>query len=67
MGRQAILFQRAATPIAAYDCLIGRASRARTIGAMLSRSDAQVVEAYAAECEAEARRIIEQPKALIAA
>ena len=28
----------------------------RTIATMLSRSDAQVVEAYAAECEAEATR-----------
>ena len=67
MGKQAILFQQAEKPITAYDCLIGRASRARAIAAMLSRSDAQLVEAYAAECEAEAKRIIEQQRALIAA
>jgi hypothetical protein len=35
-----------------------RAERARRIAAMLSRKDAQAIEAYAVECEAMAKRMI---------
>jgi hypothetical protein len=34
---------------------------------MLSKTDADVTEAYAAECEAEARRLMEEQQVLIAA
>jgi hypothetical protein len=34
---------------------------------MLSRTDAEVAEAYASECEAEAKRILEAQRALVAA
>ncbi len=45
----------------------GRAARARQIAMMLSSADANVVEAYAAECEAEAKRLIEIQSVPIAA
>ena len=59
--------QRGRRPIAASDRLPGRAARAGVIAMMLSEADANVVEAYAAECEAEAKRLIEEQEALIAA
>ena len=37
-----------------------RAERARRIAAMLSAKDAQAIEAYAVECEAMAKRMIER-------
>ena len=37
-----------------------RAERARRIGTMLSSKDAEAIEAYARECEAKARQIIER-------
>jgi hypothetical protein len=37
-----------------------RAERARRIATMLSRKDAEAIEAYAKECEARARQTIER-------
>ena len=37
-----------------------RAERARRIAAMLSRKDAEAIEAYAKECDARARQTIRQ-------
>ncbi len=67
MGDLAILFQRVRRPITASERWLGRAARARGIAMMLSRADAMVVEAYAAECEAEAKRVIEARGVPIAA
>jgi hypothetical protein len=46
---------------------LDRASRARDIAMMLSKADAKIVEAYAAECEAKANWLIEAQKLPIAA
>jgi hypothetical protein len=59
MSELAILFQRARRPIAASERWLDRAARARAIAMMLSKADAKVAEAYAAECEAEAKRLSE--------
>jgi len=37
-----------------------RAERARRIAAMLSRKDAEAIEAYAKECDARARQTIQR-------
>jgi hypothetical protein len=37
-----------------------RAERARRIADMLSRKDAEAIEAYARECEAKARQTVER-------
>jgi hypothetical protein len=37
-----------------------RAERARRIGSMLSRRDAEAIEAYARECDARAKQTIER-------
>jgi hypothetical protein len=37
-----------------------RAERARRIGSMLSRRDAEAIEAYARECDARAKQMIER-------
>jgi len=44
-----------------------RAARARGIAMLLSMADAEVVETYAAECEATAQRLIDEQKLPIAA
>ena len=44
-----------------------RAERARRIGAMLSRKDAESIEAYARECEARAQAIERQAVPRLAA
>ncbi len=67
MGDLAILFQRGRKPMTACELWLARAARARGIAMMLSRADAMVVEAYAAECEAEARRAIEAQRVAVAA
>jgi hypothetical protein len=61
------LFQRARRPITAPERWLGRAARARQIAMMLTKTDANVVEAYATECEAEARRLLESQSASVAA
>jgi hypothetical protein len=59
----AILFQHFKKPMQ----WLGRAARAREIALMLSNADAKLVEAYAAECEAEAILLIEEQRMRIAA
>jgi hypothetical protein len=46
---------------------LSRAAWAREIAMMLSRVDANVMETYAAECEAEAKRLTIEQRLLIAA
>jgi hypothetical protein len=67
MSDLAILFQRARRPIAASERWLGRAARARALAILLSKADAEVAEAYASECEAEAKRLSEAPGTPIAA
>ncbi len=47
------------SPISESDRWRARAARARRIAAMLSRADAEIALAHAAECEAQAARLIE--------
>jgi hypothetical protein len=44
-----------------------RAERARRIATMLSRKDAEAIEAYARECEAQAKQTIERQAPPLAA
>jgi hypothetical protein len=44
-----------------------RAERARRIATMLSRKDAEAIEAYARECEAKAKQTIERQAPALAA
>jgi hypothetical protein len=67
MGDVAILFQAARRPVPAAEVWLARAARLRGIAMMLTVKDAQVLKAYAAECEAEAERAIEKPRLRIAA
>lgn len=67
MANLAILLPRARRPITVIDHLLRRTASARGIAMMLSKTDADVTEAYAAECEAEARRLMEEQQVLIAA
>jgi hypothetical protein len=60
MGVPAILHRRVAKPVDAIDRLIGRAARAREIAIMLSKRDADLLEAYAVECEAHAMRLMDE-------
>lgn len=48
----------AKNPVGAAQFLLARATQARRIALALSKSDAEIAEAYAAECEAEARRLL---------
>ncbi|MGB7040477.1 MAG: hypothetical protein WBD83_12880 [Xanthobacteraceae bacterium] len=66
MSDVAILYRRINTIVLAAQWL-DRAARARGIAMMLSTVDAKVAEAYAAECEERVRRLIEEPRMLIAA
>jgi hypothetical protein len=45
-------------PVGAAQLLLARATQARRIALTLSKSDAEIAEDYAAECEAEARRLL---------
>jgi hypothetical protein len=67
MNDLAILCQRSRKSVAPRERWLGRAARARAIAMMLSKADANVVEAYAAECEATAERLIEEQRLPIAA
>jgi hypothetical protein len=67
MGDVAILFQPARKPVSAAEVWLARAERIRSIAMVLAVKDAQVLKAYAAECEAEAERMIRQPRLKIAA
>jgi hypothetical protein len=67
MSDLSILFQRVRRPIPASERWLGRAARARALAMMLSKADAKVAEAYAAECEAEAKRLSEAYRTPVAA
>jgi hypothetical protein len=55
MSEVAILDQRARRPFGASEVWLRRAAQARRIARMLSVADAAILDAYAIECEAEAR------------
>jgi hypothetical protein len=67
MGDLAILFQPASGPISAAEVWLERAARIRSIALMMAVKDAQVLKAYATECETEAQRVIETPRLRVAA
>jgi hypothetical protein len=67
MSDLSILFQRARRPVAASERWLGRAARARALALMLSNADAKVAETYAAECEAEAKRLSDANETPLAA
>ncbi len=58
MSDELILMRAAIGPVAASQRWLARATQARRIAATLSAADAGIVEAYAQECEAEARHLI---------
>jgi len=45
-------------PVGAAQDLLARATQARRIALALSKRDSEIAEAYALECEAEARRLL---------
>jgi hypothetical protein len=55
------------SPVPESDLWRARAARARRIAAMLSQADAEIALAHAAECEAEAARLIEPHRRPVAA
>ena len=67
MGAPPILHPRVAKRIDAIDRLVGRAARAREIAMMLSKRDADLLEAYAVECDAHAMRLMDERGVQIAA
>jgi hypothetical protein len=67
MGDVAILLQPSRRPISVAEVWLARAARMRGIALMLAVRDAQVLKAYAAECEAEAQRMMANPALRIAA
>jgi NADPH-dependent ferric siderophore reductase len=67
MAKTAILFGRETASIPAVRAWLGRAEKARRIAVMLSLQDADVLEAYARECEAEAARLAHRQAPAIAA
>jgi hypothetical protein len=67
MGQSAILFTHAMNPIGAAHVLLARAAQARRIALALSKPDAEIAEAYAQECEVEARRLLTRQASPIAA
>ena len=44
-----------------YQRWLARAARARNIAGLLAPKDAEIVEAYARECEIQGRRLIDRP------
>jgi hypothetical protein len=57
MAQRAIL-PYAKNPVGTVQFLLARATQARRIALTLSKPDAAIAEAYAAECEAEARQLL---------
>ena len=57
MGQSAILFQPVRRPVAERAAWLARARQARRLASMLSVRDAQLLEAYAEECEGEVKRL----------
>ena len=56
MAQTAILFPAARKSASASMVWLARAEQARRLAAMLSLKDAEILEAYALECEAKAAR-----------
>jgi hypothetical protein len=54
MAEAAILFPSAAKPLEASGAWLARAAQARRVAMMLAAKDAEILEAYALECEAKA-------------
>jgi hypothetical protein len=67
MAEAAILFSRATKAAATAPMWLARARQARRIAIMLSAVDAEIVEVFALECEAEAKRLIDRQEPAIAA
>src|SRR5260370_42305054 len=61
MGEVAILFQAANGSSSTADAWLARAARMHRIAMLLPVRDAQVLKAYAAECEVEAQRATQAP------
>ena len=55
---QAAILSYVKNPVGAAQDLLARATQARRIALTLSKHDSDIAEAYAAECEAEARRLL---------
>jgi hypothetical protein len=55
---QAAILSYVKNPVGTAQVLLARATQARRIAQTLSRHDADIAEAYAAECEAEARHLL---------
>jgi hypothetical protein len=67
MGHIPILFPSTAKPLEASGTWLVRAAQARRIGGMLAVRDAEILEAYARECEAKAAQPVQQRRPAIAA
>ncbi len=67
MARSTIRRTRLRNPKRESDVWLARAARARHIATMLSKADAAIALAHAAECEAEAMRLLDQKQPQIAA
>jgi hypothetical protein len=67
MSHSAILFSHAKNPVVAAQGLLARAAQARRVALALSQADAAIAEAYAQECEVEARRLLARKTPPIAA
>jgi hypothetical protein len=67
MAETAILFPRATKPGPTVQVWLARAKQARRIALTLSVQDAATLEAYAAECEAQVKRLTEPRRPAIAA
>ena len=67
MGQQPILFQSGRKPVADCATWLARARQARRLALMLSARDAELLDAYADECEGEVRRLLATKAAPIAA
>ncbi len=67
MAQAAILFSRATKSGPTAQVWLARATQARRIAPTLSVKDADVLEIYARECEAEAARLVDRQEPAIAA
>jgi hypothetical protein len=67
MGQSAIPFSHAMNPVGAAQFLLARAAQARRVAIALSKADAAIAEAYAQECETEARRLLTRSTSPMAA
>jgi hypothetical protein len=67
MAETAILFRSAKTSGSTAQVWLARAQQARRLALMLSAEDAKILETYAAECEAQVRRLTKQRRSPLAA